>query len=198
MTLNENQAARSALETFKTHRIRLHIQGLKACDTAVWSGNELEKHPSQDTYANRPSYGKKQGSQVVGQRGQGSLPIHRSRATAGPGVRKVEPDLSAALERFQASSLSVNQSRLHPRTPGVNQNGPRPRPDADQKPAASPCLRQPSALQSSSPAPRSRVALPRGRKPRQAPRTGCSPPHSPAAHAASSGAARAGSTRLRR
>lgn len=34
MTLNESQAAPSALETFKTHRIRLHIQGLKACDTA--------------------------------------------------------------------------------------------------------------------------------------------------------------------
>lgn len=90
---------------------------------------------------------------MVGRGGQGFLPIRRSRATAGPGVRNVEPDLSATLERpeppgsrvlnpgFQASSLSVNQSRLHPRTPGVNQNGPRPRPDAGRHPPASAGLR---------------------------------------------------------
>lgn len=87
---------------------------------------------------------------MVGQRGQGSRPIHRSGATTGPGVRNVDPDLSATMEwpeppgsrvlnpGFRASSLGVNHSRLHPRTPGVNQNGPRPRPDAGSKPAGMP------------------------------------------------------------
>lgn len=87
---------------------------------------------------------------MVGQRGQGSRPIHRSGATTGPGVINVDPDLSATLEwpeppgsrvlnpGFQASSPGVNHSRLHPRTPGVNQNRPHPRPDAGSKPAGMP------------------------------------------------------------
>lgn len=211
MTLSESQAARSALETFKTHRIRLHIQGLKACDTAEFGvGMNLKSTQVRTPTQTAPAMGRSRvfrwsasGDRaldpftgVVRQQAPGSEMWTRICPQPWNGQSRRGPESST-----QASRRPPQESITAACTPGPQasiRTGPAPGPTPAQSRPACPCLRRPSALESSSPAPRSRVALPRGWKSRQAPRTGCSPPHSPAAHAASSGAARAGRTRLRR
>lgn len=93
---------------------------------------------------------------------------------------------------------SVNQSSPTPRDPMVSQRRPCSRPDANPEPADIP-LPPPAftPLRISSPDQCFRGSFPvaGGEHPQRAHHTDCAPPHSPAAHAASSGTAGAGRTR---
>lgn len=103
------------------------------------------------------------------------------------------PRETARYETIKATGRlprSVNQRSPAPRDPKVSQSRPRSRPDSSPEPADIPLPRL-----ISSPAQCCLVSFPCRGDPQRAHRRDSAPPHSPAAYAASSGAARAGRTR---
>lgn len=123
----------------------------------------------------------------------------------GP-VRNLKPNLFTTLERPRGVTqsrppdafpeVSIGAAR-HPRTPWSVRAGPAPGLTQVQSRPTSPCLRRLSHPCGSPAPPSASVALSpsRGRAAPASPPHGLHPPHSPAAHAASSGTAGAGRTR---